>query len=288
MGDVTKCAICGKGAVHVDNGTRLSLGGCCGGSRCCSAGLCSGWTTEPLHAAPAPTPDPRDAEAATPESRGLSVGALAVEALGRLREAPEVDAVRMLAYDVVVIVERRTHMEACDAEIERLRERVAALSPCELAEVEARVGDEWRDKNGLSSEPVLPVCATHGIDGCPPIFGRAALDALRAGDKARIAALEAALVSFEALVNGAALAGVEAGSVWHPIAHVLGKRIRARLDEIGQTSALSAALAAERARVLDAVKAKVEELPRSPVDHAPAMVVLSQVLAAIDAAREGV
>lgn len=68
-------------------------------------------------------------------------------------------------------------LRASRVECAALQAKLAMLNPCELAEVEARLTDEWRDKNGLSSEPALPGCSTHGIEGCPPVFGEAAFAA---------------------------------------------------------------------------------------------------------------
>lgn len=310
MGDYKRCG-CGKRSAHVDvcdTGVRFE---CCGtrDEGCCVAGLRPGWTTEPLPAAPAPTPgddepdlafqhtsvivpDPRDAEIERlrADRDGLVAtlvrvfgwsdvsclhAALHVENAVRNLQATLAtehaeterlrglygwltDEVRKLAHEgdwghgrthEQLLSDVRRKIDGGAAEIAALRER--------NAELEAAVDDTLHHGGnalfpaGISGEPAAPAAVARTRDALARLAearrgGTSALDALRAEDKARIAALEAALVSFEALVNDAAMKGVEAGSVWHPIVHVLGKRIRARLDEIGQTSALSAALAAER------------------------------------------
>ena len=106
-------------------------------------------------------------------------------------------------------------------------------------------------------------------------------DAEIAALRERIAALEAAIK--DVLADGTTRAVLlrEVTPLVERHRKVLHKALN------GDTSALTAALAAERTRTVDDMKARVEGLPRSPVDHAPTMVVLAQALAAIEAAREG-
>lgn len=72
--------------------------------------------------------------------------------------------------------------DALRAEVNYIRDEMAAyhekiqlLTPCEAAELEARHMDWFRTKNGLSSEPALPVCEIHDTNGCPPGFSVAAV-----------------------------------------------------------------------------------------------------------------
>ena len=178
-----------------------------------------------------------------------------------------------------------------DAEIERLRERNAAL---EAALKETARFDHGEDCHGRYDEHGDVADEDEADEHCDCGLGPArnaiaggtsALDAVRAEDKARIAALEAQVADglaraerFAAYVDAVTPLTGESNSL--PPAQAFDK-------------VFSAALADQKTRVLDGVKAKVEAMRPTDEERIESSYedqrdgILQDVLAAIEAAREG-
>lgn len=271
MGDI-KCDTCERVAVHVDvhesGGSRWRCCGTSHGDRCCQASS-HGFTTEPLPAAPAPTPAPAKPDLClncftplnpdTGECFGVNVTCEPIAPTPA--PTPDPHPITCATCDELPAAPA-AHFDVRDADGRR-EPCCGGIDCCGLTAGYAR---DWR------TEPLAPTPDPRDVE----------LAALRE----RVAALEAELrvLRDEAHVEFHDSVGVAAD-----VAQDRTDRITAALS--GGTSALSAALAAERTRTVDDVKARVEGLDTHTLnqddDSAPLYLLLSDVLAEIEAAREG-
>ena len=288
MGDI-KCDTCERVAVHVDvhesGGSRWRCCGTSHGDRCCQASS-HGFTTEPLPAAPAPTPAPAKPDLClncftplnpdTGECFGVNVTCEPIAPTPA--PTPDPHPITCATCDELPAAPA-AHFDVRDADGRR-EPCCGGIDCCGLTAGYAR---DWR------TEPLAPT----------PDPRDAEIERLRKQVAAYEAAVEAArriiVDDMQKMLLDASEEGVKLDDATDGAGRAFDESVRVvqGLNEAsrGGTSALSAALAAERTRTVDDVKARVEGLDTHTLnqddDSAPLYLLLSDVLAAIEAAREG-